>query len=339
MKLTKCPENPILTANPAAVWESLCVLNPAVVYDNARGEFAMLYRAAGNDVGHCIRLGLATSKDGIHFTRASDKPALSPDPNGADSGCIEDPRLVEMGGWYYMTYASRAYAPGQYWRSDWEPYNPTLEYGPAIVNQNLSATHLAISKDLREWKKLGRISDSRVDDRDVILFPEKAGDKFARLSRPMTWYGKGYPCRHASIWIAYSDDLMEWGKPEFLMQGREWWEDLKIGGGCPPIKTDRGWFHLYHGVAEKDGGYRVGAVLLDLENPSKILARTKDFLMEPEFDFEKNGYYNGCVFPTGNVVKDGALYVYYGAADKCVCLATADFGRLTAYLADECRVK
>ena len=102
------------------------------------------------------------------------------------------------------------------------------------------------------------------------------------------------------------------------MQGEQWWEDAKIGGSCPPIKTDAGWLHLYHGVASKDKAYRVGAVLLDLDRPDKIIARTKDFIMEPEFPHETDGYYNGCVFPTGNVVKDGILYVYYGAADKAM---------------------
>lgn len=117
------------------------------------------------------------------------------------------------------------------------------------------------------------------------------------------------------------------------------WEDKKLGGSCPPIKTEKGWFFLYHGVSSKDDAYRVGAMLLDLENPAKILARTADSIMEPEFDYETSGYYNGCVFPTGNVVVDGVLYVYYGAADKYCCVATADFGQLIGWLWNECRVE
>lgn len=94
---------------------------------------------------------------------------------------------------------------------------------------------------------------------------------------------------------------------------------------------------LYHGVDEK-GVYRVGAVLLDLDDPRKIIARTKDFLMEPDRDFELEGLYEGCVFPTGAVVKDGTLFVYYGCADMYIGLATCDFEKLIAYLYNECRI-
>ena len=230
-----------------------------------------------------------------------------------------------MGGYYYLTYASRTFAPGQYWREDKEYFGFRPEFGPTMLIYNNSVTHLAISRDLINWKKLGRITDSRFDDRDVYIFPETVNGKFVRLSRPMEWCGKGFENEAPAIWISYSSDLMEWGKPRLLMKGNEWWENKKIGGSTPPIKCEYGYLVLYHGVAEKDGAYRVGAVILDKDDPEKILARTKDFIMEPEFDFETQGYYNGCVFPTGICVKDGEMFVYYGAADKFVCVATANF--------------
>lgn len=149
---------------------------------------------------------------------------------------------------------------------------------------------------------------------------------------------KGYPNENPAIWISFSDDMMEWDNYELLMKGEQDWENKKIGGSCPPIKTDKGWFFIYHGVAEKDGAYRVGAVLLDLKDPRVVLARTKEFLMEPEYEYESNGFYNGCVFPTGNAVVDGTLYVYYGAADKNICVATCDFNELLRYLETECKV-
>ena len=338
MKLKKYDKNPILKANPANEWENLCVLNPAVVYDEERGGFVMLYRAAGDTDKHNIYLGLATGKDGFHFERKSDEPVFSPTEGGSDEGCVEDPRLVKMGDWYYLTYASRPYAPGRYWIENYPRpwFNPPKD-GPSFLRNNDTLTHLAITQDFRTYKKLGRITDSRVDDRDVIIFPEKVNGKFVRLSRPMTWFGEGYENEKPCTYIAFSDDLMEWENPKVLMQGKEWWESKKIGGSCPPIRTDKGWFHLYHGVCEEDGCYRVGAVLLDLNDPTKIIARTKDPILEPETEYEKSGYYNGCVFPTGNVVKDGVLYVYYGAADKYVCVATADFEEFLTYLLKECR--
>ena len=121
------------------------------------------------------------------------------------------------------------------------------------------------------------------------------------------------------------------------MTSEEWCETKRIGGGTPPIKTDKGWFMLYHGVDDK-GIYRVGAVLLDLNNPSKIIARTKNFLMEPDCDFELQGIYEGCVFPTGTVVKDGTLYIYYGCADQYIGLATCNFNEIINYLDKECKL-
>ncbi len=327
MKLKKFEGNPILKPNNNQ-WENLCVLNPAVIYAEEREEFVMLYRAAGDTYEHYIYLGLATSKDGYNFERFSDKPIFEPDYNGADGGCVEDPRLVKMGDTYYLTYASRPYAPGRYWLHEPKPWFNPPKNAPQYLRHNDTITSLAFTKDFINYKKCGRMTNSRVDDRDVFIFPEMINGKYVRFSRPMTWCGEGYPCKNPSIWIAFSDDLLEWGTPELFYQGKTWWEDKKVGGSCPPIKTEDGWFFIYHGVSTKDNCYRVGAMLLDLEDPRIIKGITKDFIMEPEFDYELSGPYNGCVFPTGNVVKDGILYVYYGAADKYVCLATANFNEL-----------
>lgn len=337
MKLIKYENNPILKPGKND-WESLCVLNPAVIYSEEEKAFYMLYRAAGNDKQHYIHLGLAKSLDGFHFERLSDKPVLSPDINGADGGGVEDPRLIKMGDWYYLTYASRTFAPGQYWREDKEHFGFEPEFGPLFLCTNGSVTHLAISKDLRNWKKLGRITDSRYDDRDAYIFPEKVNGKFVKLSRAMEKCGEGYENENPAIWISYSDDMMEWGEEKLLIKGEEWWEDKKVGGSTPPILTKYGWLALYHGVSSKDGGYRVGALMLDKNDPEKILARTRDFIMEPEFDHETQGYYNGCVFPTGICVVDGTMYVYYGAADKFVCVATADLDTFCRELMEEGKV-
>lgn len=332
LKLKKYTGNPILVANKENEWESLCVLNPAVWYESSNDTFYMLYRAAGNDEKHYIYLGLAESKDGYNFKRKFDTPVLAPDVDNADGGCVEDPRVVKMGDWYYLTYAARPYPPGRYWLREPQPWIDPPTEGLDFLVENHTSTHLAVSRDLINFKKLGRITDSRLDDRDVIIFPEKVGDKYVRLSRPMQWYGAGFENENPAIWISFSDNLMEWEQPTLLIKGEQWWEDAKIGGSCPPIKTKYGWLHLYHGVASSDKAYRVGALLLDINDPSKVIARTKDFIMEPEFPFETDGYYNGCVFPTANVVKDGLLYVYYGAADKVICVATIELDDLLEHL-------
>jgi predicted GH43/DUF377 family glycosyl hydrolase len=177
-----------------------------------------------------------------------------------------------------------------------------------------------------------------LDDRDVILFPEKINGKYAMLHRPKEWIGDDYGVSNPAVWIRFSDDLLVWSEPSTMLIGGidGGWEE-KVGGSTPPLKTDRGWLVLYHGVERGGlGYYRVGAVMLDLEDPTKIIGRTKDFIMEPEYNYEKQGYYKGCVFPTGNMIIDGKLFVYYGAADKYIGLATCNANELIDFiLSDE----
>lgn len=322
MKLEKYEHNPILTRNEKNAWEALCVLNPAVIYNDEDKRFYMLYRAAGNDKQHYIYVGLATSTDGIHFKRESNQPLIAPDYNGADGGGIEDPRLVKIDDYYFLTYASRPFAPGQYWREDKEYFGFQPKAGPKVLIYNDTETHLAVSKDLIHWKKLGRITDSRNDDRDVLLFPERINGKYVKISRAMNKCGEGFKNKKPAIWISFSNDLLEWPREEELLyQGKAIWEGEKVGGSCPPVKTDKGWLFIYHGVSLDDKTYRVGAMLLDLNDPRKILGITKNFIMEPEQPFETNGFYNGCVFPTGIVEVKDEYYIYYGAGDQCICLA------------------
>jgi len=169
-----------------------------------------------------------------------------------------------------------------------------------------------------------------LDDRDVILFPEKVDGKYVLLNRPKEWIGEAYGCDYPSIWISYSDDLMEWDEFKLLAKGEFGWE-RKIGGSTPPLKTDEGWLTLYHGVDDQ-GVYRVGAMLLDLDNPSRVIARAADYIMEPEHDYEWEGFYKGCVFPTGNVIVGDTLYVYYGGADKYCCVATCSVRELLNFV-------
>lgn len=335
MKLERVSNNPILTPNPANEWEELCVLNPAVIFNDDDQKFYMFYRAAANDKKHTISLGLATSKDGVNFERFSDKPILTGEENGCDEGGIEDPRIVKMGDYYYLTYASRVFHPGQYWRDDKEYFGFQPEHGPRSLIYNNTLTHLAVSKDLIHWKKMGRITDPRFDDRDVVIFPEKVNGKYVMLSRGMERCGKGYKNEKPAIYISYGDDLQIFDNYKLLMKGETEWESLKIGASCPPIKTEDGWLLIYHGVSEKDSNYRVGVVLLDLNKPNKIKYRTKHFIFEPEEDFETQGYYSGCVFPTGIVNKEGKLYIYYGAGDKVIGVATCSLNELLKFVKED----
>ena len=171
-----------------------------------------------------------------------------------------------------------------------------------------------------------------VDDRDVILFPEKINGKFILMHRPMNWTGPDYGTEFPAIWISQSEDMLCWSESTLLAKAKADWE-YKIGGNTPPIKTEKGWLTLYHGVG-KDEYYRLGAMLLDMNNPSKVLHRTTDWIIQPEEDYETNGCYagGGVIFPCGKVVIDDTLFVYYGAADKYVGLATCKLNDLLDYL-------
>lgn len=329
-RFDKFEGNPVLRPHPTHPWENLVVCNPGVIHDGER--FVMLYRAAGDDAEHVIHFGLATSADGFHFERQSAEPILSPSPDGPDAGCIEDPRIVRLDGRYYVTYAYRAYHPQQYWLREnnaaYSPEDPTL---PPLLGQNMTASGLLVSDDMRTFRRLGRITRPDVDDRDVILFPEKIGGHYAMLHRPMQWTGPQYGTAYPAIWLSLSEDLLSWPESVLLAKGEQPWEN-KIGGSTPPLMTDHGWLVIYHAVDSK-GVYRVGAMMLDAEAPSKVLARTPQPIMEPEMDFEWHGLYpHGVVFPTANVVLDGILYVYYGCADETIGVATADFASLVSYV-------
>ena len=142
------------------------------------------------------------------------------------------------------------------------------------------------------------------------------------LRRPMKWYGEEYGCTGPAMWLSYSDDLSEWSKPELIAGPENDWEGGKIGAAAPPLRTEAGWLTLFHGVDELDV-YRVGVMLLDIDAPTKVIARDPQFIMEPETYCEKVGLIiPNTIFPTGNVVKDDTMYIYYGCTDTCISAAT-----------------
>lgn len=335
MKLKRYEGNPIISPIDAHDWENLVASNPGAWYDEEKQEVILLYRASGRDAEFYVHFGMAVSKDGYNFERVSDKPVFSPSIDGFDAGCVEDPRIVKMGEWYYITYASRPFPPGEYWMApEQRRYNPPKFPAdfPLMLRNNATTTGLLLTKDFKTFIRAGRLTNPTLDDRDVILFPEKINGKFVMLHRPMNWVGEQYGTEHPAIWISTSDDVLNWesANSKMLATAKYEWE-LKIGGSTPPLKTEHGWLTLYHGVGS-EGYYRVGAFLLDLNDPSKILHRSPDWLLQPEEKWEFEGYYNGVVFPCGNVIIGDTLFVYYGGADKHVGVATCSVKELLADL-------
>lgn len=322
--LKKYAQNPILQPKPEIPYEGIGVLNPGVIYDS--GKFSMLYRAGGEGPDFKICLGLAESYDGLNFERVSGvNPVLFPKAGTYDGGCIEDARIIKLDGWFYVTYACRPYAPGPYWEPNGLKGAP--DDAPDEFKRNKTISALARTKDFVNFERIGKMVGGDIDDRDVILFPEKIKGRYVMLRRPDEWCGPGFENEKPGIWLSFSDNMLDWQNDILLAKSEFDWESKKIGGGTPPIKTDLGWFVIYHGV---DGNhiYRAGMMLLDLENPEKIIARCPQPILEPETKFERHGVFPNVVFPTGNCLVDGIIYVYYGGADKVCCVATADFQQL-----------
>lgn len=311
--LRRSKKNPILIPSQSNWWESKAVFNCAILYDG--NTIHMLYRAIGEYENYISRIGYAASNDGYTFSRRKDI-AFGPSENYERYG-VEDPRLAEIDDKTYFTYV----VPSSY----------ALE-APFV------SSALATTSDYYEFKRLGIITTKGSDNKDVVLFPEKMMSLYGEqktsyfsLQRPSAWLGSAYGVYRPSIWLAEGSLLTNFERYWPLLSPREDWEILKVGAGVPPIKTKHGWLIIYHGVSY-DRIYRVGAALLDLKEPIKVIGRTKRPILEPREPYEKYGDVNNVVFPTGACIIDEEVFIYYGGADKVCCLATAELTGLVEHI-------
>jgi predicted GH43/DUF377 family glycosyl hydrolase len=294
IKLKRHSKVPIFTPKAENKWEAAAVFNCGAIYDN--GLVHMIYRATdissgGREGDYINSLGYAVSKDGIDFNRL-EKPILINDVPQEARG-PEDPRIVKIGDTFYMLYTG---------------YGGRFEGDYRIC--------MATSKNLILWERKGIMLEE--PNKDASLFPEKINGRFAMFHR-----------RAPDIWIAFSDDLIHWEDHTIVMKALpdSSWENNKIGISGPPIKTDLGWFLIYHGVS-KDMIYRQGTALLDLEDPTRVLARQSEPILEPELTWELFGHVNNVVFSCGQVLIGSQVYVYYAGADKAIGLAKMDLSDL-----------
>ncbi len=320
MKLKRYEGNPVLEPRGDA-WESIAVFNCATAYKN--GKIHVFYRAVGDYVDYISRLGYATFDEDLNLLERSEEPIFSPDIKLWEMS-IEDPRFTEIDNELYLTYV----------------VTPTPS-PPSAVRRRLGIpkpetagprTALARVEDFRQFTRLGIITPYDADERDVVLFPEKIQRRYAAIHRPGNWIGPGYPVERPSICFAFLDELPgRMYDHKVIMEPEQPWEGKKIGAGPPPIKTEAGWLLIYHGV-DPDHVYRAGAVLLDLEKPWRVLARTVEPILEPEEGYEREGDVPNVVFPEGAEVIGDELLVFYGAADKVCCAARARLDELISHL-------
>jgi len=236
-------------------------------------------------------LRVARSTDGIHF-EVEPAPALSPATEFESFG-IEDPRITLIDGTYWINYTAVS------------PYG--------------IATALASTRDFRTFERHGIIFPP--PNRDVAIFPESIGGRYAALHRPMP-EGVGEP----AIWIGWSADLKAWGDHRVVASARpDHWDDGKVGGGAVPLRVRAGghdaWLAVYHGVTRAPIEYSLGALLLDGCDPGRVIARSREPILRPETTYEREGFFGGVVFTCGLLAEGDRVRVYYGAADGVTAVA------------------
>jgi len=311
----KHDNNPIIAPRPDHPWESRAAFNSAAVYEDGKVHF--VYRALGDK--DLSVLGYAASSDGLNIDERSDEPIYIPrEPfetpgqqvfktfadhfmSGGGYGGVEDPRLTKVDDKFYMTYVA------------FDGANP-----PRVALTSIKVNDF-LNRRWDKWEKPKLISAPGMVNKNAVIFPEKINGKYVVFHRI-------YP----NVLIDYVDDLEFENDTylkghHFIPPRKTHWDSKKIGAGAPPIKTQDGWLFVYQSVGYQDPSrYKIGAMLLDLDNPSKVICRTNSPIVEPVEDYENAGFKAGVVYPCGAVVMNGNLNVYYGGADTVVCAASTD---------------
>jgi len=241
------------------------------------------------DHPYVSRIGLAISPDGYTITERYPRPVLEPqDPS--ESRGVEDPRVTFLDGRYRMLYTA---------------YDGTM-YRVAMAE----------SDDLLHWERRGIVLPDMLN-KDAALFPQKIDGSFCMVHRLAP-----------NMWLAWSNDLIHWHRMEILAKPRPgMWDSVRIGLSGPPIHTPEGWVVIYHGV-DDCGVYRQGIMLLDLEDPRRVVRRQDEPILEPETDYERNGDMPNVVFSCGHIIRSQTLILYYGAADTVIAIATCPMGEI-----------
>lgn len=309
-RFKRVERNPVIIPDPNHSWEAKATFNPAAI--DLGNEVHILYRALSDD--NTSTIGYARSADGKAISERLSEPVYVPREDfetkkieGANSGC-EDPRLTKIGKELYMCYTA---------------FNGI---GPPRVAVT-SITEKDFLSRQWNWSKPAPITPKDVDDKDACILPEKVEGQYLVFHRIGTDICADY--------LKSLDFKKETVNKCIRIFGPRpgTWDSAKVGITAPPLKTEKGWLLLYHGISERHHTYRIGAVLLDLKDPTVVLARSADPIFEPEELYEKEGIVNNVVFPCGMVVRDGLVCIYYGGADKVVGVATMELNILVKALA------
>ena len=244
-------------------------------------------------------LRLVCSDDGVHFYEPDNFPTKLFGQGPLETFGIEDSRVSLIDGIYHLTYTQ--------------------------VSENGVGVGLMRTRDWRHFSRDGMIIPPH--NKDCALFEEKIGNKYYCLHRP-----SGISLGGNFIWLASSPDLVHWGGHKCIARTREgWWDSARIGAGAAPIKTKEGWLEIYHG-ATAEHRYCLGALLLDLKDPSRVLARSHDPILEPDAAYEQTGFFGNVVFTNGHIVDGDTITMYYGASDEVICGASLSVNQILSEL-------
>ncbi|MBU0460690.1 MAG: pesticidal protein Cry7Aa [Nanoarchaeota archaeon] len=315
-------------------FESKGVFNPACIRE---GKYVhMFYRAW--DKNERSTIGYCKLEGPLKVIERAKKPFLYSEASYEYN--LEDPRIVCLNGTYYMTYIAYdgknvriAYATSK----DLKKFKKHKPISAEITYDAAEDLFRACSKQLKEryflfesyFKEEGG-KDVLLWDKDAFLFPKKIKGKFALIHRILPdiqiAYFNSFKELNLKYWKKYLHELSK----HVVLESRHWYESRNVGGGCPPIETKHGWLLIYHAVDDMDKGktYRASAALLDKNNPQKVLAHLHEPLFSPDKVYEKKGNIPNVVFPTGAVVFDERLYIYYGAADTSIAVASLNLQEL-----------
>ncbi len=243
-------------------------------------------------------LRLLNSEDGIHFIEPAEHSRIAGNGNLELFG-IEDCRVSQIEDTYYLTYTA--------------------------VSDSGVGVGLRTTKDWLNFEQQGMILPPH--NKDCAIFEQKINEKLYALHRPSSVeIGGNY------IWLAESTDGIHWGNHRCILKTRpNMWDSKRVGAGAPPIKTKNGWLEIYHG-ANAQNQYCLGAFLMDLEDPSKVISRTMEPIMVPTENYELSGFFGYVVFTNGHVVNDDELTIYYGAADEFICGAMFSINEILSHL-------
>jgi predicted GH43/DUF377 family glycosyl hydrolase len=299
--IKRFPGNPIIAPRPGLDWEAKGTLNPAAIEIDKK--IHLLYRAVSNN--NISTLGYACSRDGLSIDERSDTPIYSPRESFERMGC-EDPRLVAIGKRIYMTYTG---------------YDGTT---PRVSVSSIDIKDF-LAKRWELWSKPEAITPEHVDDKDAVILPEPIKGKYLILHRIQE-----NVCADYISSLDFSKERVT-ECIEIINPRRGMWDGGKVGIAAPPLKTKNGWLVFYHGVSWSTT-YRIGAVLLDLDDPTIVRARTAIPLFEPEEEYERKGVVPNVIFPCGIVLRGATIYMYYGAADLVIGVATVKLATLLRML-------